>query len=277
MSGFSADWLTLREGADHRSRDARLLSTLAEVLAGRSEPEIVDIGCGTGSNLRAAAPALGSRQRWTLVDHDAGLLAAAREKLSAWADRAESAPGSLVIHKDGKIIRVGFRQADLARDLDFAIGEKPDVVTASALFDLCSAEFIAAFARSLAARGAVFHTVLTYNGLQAWTPEHAADRAMLDAFHAHQTTDKGFGRAAGPEAPRCLREAFLALGYRVEEADTPWVLGDADAGLVGELQTGFAGAVSETGKVAATLVAAWSALPRSGCIVGHTDTLAIPG
>ena len=46
--------------------------------------------------------------------------------------------------------------------------------------------------------------------------------------------------------------------------------------LIAELARGFAAAVAETGLVNASTVAAWSALSRSGAIVGHTDTLALP-
>lgn len=276
MSGFSPEWLALREGVDHRSRDAAMLVKVASALAGKYEPRIVDLGCGSGSNLRATAPRLGNRQSWTLVDNDPRLIAAAREALVAWADRAETAPDHIVLHRAGKVVRVAFRQADLSRDLEFALGDAPDLVTASALFDLCSAEFIARFAKVVAGLRARFYTVLTYDGVQRWTPPHEADAAMREAFHAHQMTDKGFGRSAGPEAPRRLADAFRAAGYSVEEADTPWVLGVDDARLVGELQKGFAGAVAETGKVPAGSIAAWSALKRTGATVGHTDTLALP-
>lgn len=276
MSGFSPEWLSLREPVDHRSRDGALLAKAAAALAGKAEPQIVDLGCGTGSNLRATAPRLADRQSWTLVDYDPKLINAARDALLRWADQAETAPGHIVLRKASKEIRVGFRQADLSRDLDFSLGERPDLVTASALFDLCSTGFIAAFAKAVAARRAIFYTVLTYNGVQTWTPAHSADARMAEAFHAHQATDKGFGRSAGPAAPARLSEAFRAEGYRVDEADTPWVLGPTDARLVGELQTGFAGAVRETGRVPADVLAAWSAQRRTGSVVGHTDTLALP-
>ena len=276
MSGFSPEWLSLREPIDHRSRDAGLARRVAEHLAKGGEPRIVDLGCGTGSNLRALAPSLGARQSWTLVDYDARLLAAARDALLAWADGTTDSRIGVILHKGDREIAVRFRQADLVRDLDAALGEEPDLVTASALFDLCSADFIARFAAAVAARKAAFYTVLTYNGVQTWSPQHAADEAMRAAFVAHQKTDKGFGASAGPDAPASLAEGFRAAGYDVTEADTPWLLGPADNALIAELASGFAGAVGETGRVDAGRIAAWRAVVRTGAIVGHTDTLALP-
>jgi hypothetical protein len=73
-----------------------------------------------------------------------------------------------------------------------------------------------------------------------------------------------------------LSEAFSAAGYRVSEGDSAWRLGSGDATLIAELALGFAAAVAETGLVNASTVAAWRTLSRSGAIVGHTDTLALP-
>ena len=181
-----------------------------------------------------------------------------------------------MLQKSGKTIVVGFRQADLVTDLEAALGSECDLVTASALFDLCSADFIARFAKAVAKRRAIFYTVLTYNGVQTWTPRHEFDQAMVDAFHAHQMTDKGFGLSAGPNAPRALADAFRAAGYTIKEGDSPWLLTRSDSALVGALVPGFAGAVRETGQLSATQVDAWLALARHGSEVGHTDTLALP-
>ncbi|MBO0741131.1 MAG: class I SAM-dependent methyltransferase [Hyphomicrobiaceae bacterium] len=276
MTGFSTQWLDLREPADQRSRNRKLEGALAKHFDGWSPLTIVDLGCGTGANLRAVAPLLGPEQHWTLVDRDQALLDAAAHRLSTWADGADWKDSQLALFKGAKRINVAFRCADLASDLDSALGPNANLVTASALFDLASAVFITGLARAVAARQSAFYTVLSYDGDQRWTPEHAADALMLEAFHTHQRCDKGLGPAAGPDAPDALSEAFSAADYRVCAGDSAWRLGPGDATLIAELARGFAAAVAETGLVTASSIATWCALSRSGAIVGHIDTLALP-
>lgn len=273
---FSAEWLALREPVDHRSRSKLLLDKVAVHLAPAAEPTILDIGCGTGSNLRAIAPVLGRRQRWVLVDYDARLLEAAAEMLARWAGHAIRDEAGLLLVRGDQTITVTFRQADLAADLEAALAGDIDLVTASAFFDLVSAAFIARFAAALARRKAAFYTVLTYDGTKTWLPVHAADEAMNAAFNAHQHSDKGFGPAAGPEAPALLRSAFATSGYAIHEAASPWQLGAGDGRLVAALAEGFAGAVAETSQVPAAQLADWRRIERTGGTVGHIDTLALP-
>jgi SAM-dependent methyltransferase len=281
MSGFSADWLALREAADHRSRNPVLAAALAAHLAGRDTISVVDLGCGTGSNLRALAPSLPAHQAWRLVDHDPALLAAARARIVAWAETWAGIcqdGDDLVATRDGQSLRVSFVRADLAGGVADAIGPAPDLVTAAALFDLVSASWIADFAAAVAARRAIFYTVLTYSGVETWTPPHPADAAILAAFHAHQGRDKGFGPSAGPAASEALARAFVKGGYRVRTADSPWCLGAEDSALIRALADGTAAAVREMGRVDASLLADWLAYRRSGaaCAIGHTDLLAFP-
>ena len=275
-AGFDPAWLDLREPADHRSRNEDLARLVARHLGRRASISVLDLGCGTGSNLRATAPLLGPDQHWTLIDHDETLLEAAAARLCGWAAGAERNGSQLLLGKNGKRIAVRFICADLARDLEQALERGADLYTASALFDLVSDDFIVALAAQVARRRAAFLAVLTYNGVQRWTPRHEADGAMASAFRAHQTSDKGFGQAAGPIAPALLAAAFDEAGYAVTEGDSGWRLEAGDEPLIEALAAGFAAAVRETELVPEAKVAAWRSLARTRALVGHTDTLALP-
>lgn len=276
MSGFSPEWLALREPVDHRSRARELASRLKRHFGPRRRVSVIDLGCGAGSNIRATAPQLPNEQEWTLVDYDPRLLAAARERLRTWAEHSEASGDALHLSLGAKRITVRFKQADLNKELDSVLRGSPDLVTASAFFDLCSAGFIWSFAEAVSARKAAFFTVLTYNGEQGWGPMHAADSTLLEAFKAHQLGDKGFGAAAGWQAPKVLRDAFEAQGYAVEEGDSPWRLGKDDRQLIADLASGFADAAAEMGTIAAATLTEWRKIERQAALVGHTDTLALP-
>lgn len=278
MSGFDPAWLALREPADHRARNAELAEALSARFALRDTLNIVDLGCGTGSNLRALAELLPATQTWTLVDYDPALLAAARTTLQAWADSAVDDPdGSLALRVKGRALKIRFARHDLNDDLAPVLGDAANLVTAAAFFDLASPAFIKRAAQAVIARRAVFYTVLTYNGIQHWTPKRPADNQMTAAFNRHQMTDKGLGPSAGPTAPAHLADQFRIGGYSVLEGDSPWKLvAPRDAGLIAELATGHADAVAETGAVDARTIEQWRAITHTGAEIGHTDTLAIP-
>ncbi len=109
MSDFSAAWLDLREAVDARARNADVASAVAARFALRDELRILDLGSGTGANLRATATLLPTRQIWTLVDRDTTLLDAARAKLTRWAESHTSDGEALELEKSGRKIRVVFK------------------------------------------------------------------------------------------------------------------------------------------------------------------------
>jgi SAM-dependent methyltransferase len=278
MSGFSPDWLALREPADHAARNPQVLAAVGSTFAGRQSLSVVDLGCGAGSNLRGSYSALPVRQHWTLVDADSRLLSVARCKLAEWADEAQEQGEELVLRKDDKTLTVDFRQADLNKELEWVLGWQPDLVTAAALFDLASARWLERFAASLVSMRLPLYTVLTYDGRENWEPAHPDDQRMLAAFHHHQRSDKGFGPAAGPDATEALAQAFRKAGTAVTVGESPWQLGAGQPDLIRELAAGIAAAVAETGHVAPEAIAGWLEAKRNATSVrvGHQDLWARP-
>lgn len=252
--GFSATWLALREPADHAARDDGLLAAAAAA-AGPS-PVIVDLGSGTGSTLRAFAPVLQRAAAWRLVDSDPALLAQA----------AASAGPDVALH-----------ELDLRR-LDALPLQGASLVTASALLDLCSRDWLVSLATRLKEQSVAFYAALNYDGVMHWSVPDADDAEITAAFNRHQRTDKGFGPALGPDCAQIAAAVFAQAGFTVTEADSPWVLGRGEAGLQRQLCDGIAGAAAEIGVTGAHQWAARRhALVEGGqCHIGHRDLLALP-
>jgi len=278
MSGFSTEWLDLREQADKRARDADLEARLAAHFAGREELRIVDLGCGTGANARALAPQLACAQHWRFVDHDERLLAAARARMADWAPSVGDPRENLHLRVQGRKLDITFEAADVSGGLSAIVGPEDDLVTAAAFFDLVSPDWIARFVETAAAAGAVFYTTLIYDGEEIWTPPHEADEAVLAAFRQHQRRDKGFGPAAGPDAADMLIRSFAEAGYHVHAAPSPWRLGPPDRALMAQLAEGIARAARETGRIDQAVAGAWRAarVNADAAIIGHVDILALP-
>lgn len=276
--GFSSDWLSLRETADHRARNPELLARLSAHFKNRESVSVFDLGTGTGSNLRATAPVLPGAQEWTLVDHDPKLLAAACDAIAAWADSSRATANGIGVSKDGCSILIDLKRADLATEPAAWSGAKPDLVTAAAFFDLVSAEWIERFVSAVARSKAVFYTALTHSSTAIWSPPHPLDAAVTEAFESHFGTDKGFGPSAGSKASELLGNAFSRAGYKVERRESPWRLNADDRPLIAELAQGWANAVNETKQIPSAEVAAWlDARQQDGtCVVGHEDLLAFP-
>lgn len=276
---FSAEWLRLREPVDHRSRDKVLLAKAAALLANKDEPVIYDLGAGAGSNLRGTAPALGQRQRWVLVDYDADLLSASLEFLSQWADKSRPTAAGLELEKSGKLIRVEVRRADLAANPAPWGEQKPDLVTSAALFDLVSENWIERFCAALAKDKLPLYTTLVHDETAKWSPPHAADAQMTEAFERDFGKEKGFGPSAGSKAIGLMATKLTALGYNSQLAGSPWRLGAEDHDFVVQLADGWANAVRETERVPEEAVRSWLAArkaPGTACVVGHKDLLAVP-
>jgi SAM-dependent methyltransferase len=213
MNTFSADWLSLRESIDHRSRNSLLQEKVIDYLHQIADSkdgviQILDLGSGTGSNLRALAPLILRNQQWTLIDYDPLLLNSARQKLCAWADSTIpdvkendaddfTTVKPLTLIKNQHQITVHFLENDLAKNLPAILSQPADLITAAAFFDLVAFDWLDQFCKLLQSP---LYTVLTYNGEERWLPVDSSDSEILKAFHAHQSRDKGFGPAAGPQA-----------------------------------------------------------------------------
>lgn len=284
---FSAEWLALREGADAAARSENLTRRLARQLAPRPELRILDLGTGTGANMRYLAARLEApRQEWLLVDQDAHLLDECLAGIGRWTVAGGGGfslqqPG-LEVSVHGRACRVAMRALDLDRVealRDLCDGR--DLVTASALLDLTSASWLHAVADACRkARSSVLFA-LTYDGRIACDPEDPADETLRRLVNQHQRTNKGLGIAAGPDATSVARQCFEDAGYEVHDEAADWALAPRSASLQRALIEGWSEAANEIAPERAAEIARWRDrrlehvdLGRSSILVGHRDVAA---
>ena len=241
VSGFSAEWLALREPFDAAARAAAARRGAARALRDAARHDgaaraIVDLGAGTGSNLRYLAPLLGGVQRWRLVDHDPRCSTAAIATTHAWADargaeRARAPAPSL----DDSRRRLRVRRANASPSTSQT--SRPSscrasgLVTAAALLDLVSHEWLDALARRCRAARAAVCFALTYDGrTTASRPPSRRTPRCSRSSTAISCSDKGFGAALGPTAGRrCRSRVRRARLLAVACATSDWVIGPASA------------------------------------------------
>jgi len=267
-----SEWLALREPPDTTARSLGLTEAVIDMLPRDRATGILDLGTGTGSNVRYLARYLGTAQHWLLVDDDPALLAEIPVRVSSSVSAASG------------LVRVETRRLNLGTRDHPEIFSGRDLVTASALLDLVSESWLDWLATHCSANGAIALFALTYNGRSFCSPPEPEDDTIRDLMNHHQkTNDKGFGPAAGPDAVRCAERSFTAVGYRVRSEPSDWTLTPDMRDLQRLLIEGWADASREMTPERAAMIDDWLArrlahvdAGRSRIIVCHDDIAAWP-
>ncbi|WP_280561667.1 MULTISPECIES: class I SAM-dependent methyltransferase [unclassified Chromohalobacter] len=263
---FSESWLAQREQADHDARATAPMQAAVDWLATRERQvpwQLLDLGSGSGANVRYLAPRLPGPQHWHLLDHDDALLGHAVERCHSLRDNA------------GTPLRVTTYQRDLhALDASWFAGI--DLVSASALCDLVSATWVEALADACAAHRAATLITLNVDGNIRFQTDDVAvndaeDAWLFEILAAHQRRDKGLGPALGTTAPQTLIAAFTARGFHIVNAESTWRLTPAQRPLALNLIDGWAAAAREQAPHDRQRIERWWQRRREALYRGHLD------
>jgi hypothetical protein len=281
MGDFLVDWLSLREPFDQRSRNMSLTEHLIAWRKTFDELTVLDLGTGTGSNVRYLLPKLKGRQQWLLIDKDRDLLDHLQPCMAQWADetglKLSRDQDNLSIQGDDCHCRLKNHPLDLRHGFEQCL-QKPNLITASAFLDLVSRAWLDRVATYCQGMGAAFFVALTYNGKIGWDPVDEDDEWIRQTVNVHQRTDKGFGPALGPDGASYGAACFERSGYLVYTQPSDWQLGVEAKALQLALAAGYADAVRQQEPTSMARVDGWLmrrqhaiAASQSRLTVGHVD------
>ena len=228
-----------------------------------------DLGGGSGALGRWLAPRLPGPQHWVIHDRDADLLELA----------VADPPGPAA---DGAAVTVEARRSDITA---LAPGDLAgaDLIAASALLDMLTADELAAMLGPCAALGCPMLLALTVVGRVALTPAEPLDADLAAAFNAHQRRTTPAGRLLGPDAVAAAVDELRGTGAEVLVRPSPWRLDAAHAALMVEWFGGWVAAACKQEPALAAEAGAYrdrrlaqAAAGELAVTVDHADLLVTP-
>ena len=265
MSGFSAEWLALREPYDRAARNAVVLAAVADAFRGQSSIAVTDLACGTGATLRAVGPDLLPRQNWRLVDNNLSLLAQA----STLAQPPH--------------VTVTARPVDLA----LILNSRSTARSTSSPHRRCSiscrrnGSTVSLSRRRRGGCRSMPRSVTTA------APSPSPARRSMPRTSPRSTGTSALTRASarrwGRPRPARAAERFGQFGYVVVQGPSDWVLGPDDRVIQEALFAGWAELAALTAVLSTDETADWLAqrrahlaAGRSRLRIGHVDIFARP-
>jgi hypothetical protein len=245
MSTFSdARYLEAKKTVDDRALNQRVLASLRNELAARSESAttVLEVGAGIGTMAtRLIDWQVLSRAEYTLLDVELELLAEARRRLLSWGnDRGlvVDEPGdSLRLHGANVDVTVRFVAAELSAFLESSAGPHGvDLLVANAFLDIVDVPSTLPRLFARGARGGLFWFCINFDGETMFLPEHADDRALLDVYHRSMDERVRHGRPAGDSKTgrHLLLELPRAGASLVAAGASDWVVFPSELGYTAD-------------------------------------------
>jgi SAM-dependent methyltransferase len=221
MNHTETRYLEAKRSLDDRARSPRVRDRLLSAIA--SDPQILDIGCGTGTTVPRLLEWGIDTGRYRGVDGDAGVIEFARDVRPAELRRI----GLSVTHEERGFtvtdLSVTYETGDALAALEAA--EAVDLLVAQAFADLVPIPELLSGIESALAPGGLAYLPITFDGGTIFQPDHPADAAVEAAYHDAIDAEPGRDIHAGRHlADTCRR----ADGDLLVMASSDWILRPRD-------------------------------------------------
>lgn len=266
-------YLEAKRTVDSRARNRRVRDAFRAALERPDGPvEVCEVGAGTGAMVERVLEWTRGDVRYTAIDADPSLVAAAVENVAGRAEAAgrpsERADRHVGIDRGGARFDVEFLATDAFEHLAGHDGAY-DAVVAQAFMDLTDVRAaLEAFAGALRP-GGVAYLPITFDGVTALLPpvDPDLDDRIERRFHRHMDTTEKVGGATGEgSAGRRLLADVPATGGRVVAAGgSDWVVTPADGGYAADeayflhhVVHTIGGALADDGAIDGDRLASWT-------------------
>ncbi len=279
---FTSSWLTLREGFDAQARSRPLAQAFARLLP--VEPNLVDLGAGTGSLFRWLAPIIGRPQHWLWLDDDVDLMEEGLRTTASWARRLgyvvqhDECEASLTLETPRGAWCIELAGHDLTYPPSLLPLDNADAVTCSALLDLFSEDWLDEMLHAIGRRP--FYAAINVMGNWRLRPCRLSDRLVARGFLADQVGNATPMDPLGPDVPKVAEDICKELGQDYRSARSDWTIQPRQRTMLHAMLTFLANAAREAMPGRRREIAAWERVRRDdvkaerlAMRIGHCDFL----
>ena len=225
-------WLAHRFAYDAQARHPEIEHKfLAFFEQHQTALKAVDVGSGTGANVRYYFDRIPHAQEWTLIEQSSGLLDECRRTLVAFAQEHDydwQSQGNIFLLTDAeKTATITLVQGSIAHIEQLIDLTQTDVVTANAVFDLLSFEQFDTLVSTLAKHDVCLLATLNYYETSL-LPFSEQDHRFIGWYHMHMKRPQPMGIAMGPDCSEEMLDLLAQHHMMIEQESSQWHLKRCD-------------------------------------------------
>jgi len=203
-----SNWLTDRLEVDAIARNKKIEACFLKLIADKRTLNLIDLGSGTGGNLVYLLPKIKGNQNWHLIEQNAILIEACKQRLSKLFEVSDSSNHTMSVKNDENTIHITWHHTDITEFLEHPSYQNNfDVITASALFDvLPKATFqkILDFTRS---KKLILFGTLNYENTQ-FKNANESDNHYTQLYQQHMKLPQTYGIKMGGNCKTDIKSLF---------------------------------------------------------------------
>ncbi len=211
-TGFDTSWLNTRFAYDNAARNSTVEAAFTQYAMQHSSLRLLDIGAGTAANCLYFAERLPLDQEWWLVEQDAQLCQAARERLQdhygTMGAGVSSDEKGLTVNVQGRHIRINLLNGSFFElEHHFSPGQL-DVTLAAAVFDLLTLAELEQVLTAIFHLSPALFTTMNYTGMSI---THSQAAKYIAHYEAHMQRHAGLGKDGAAALVAYAREKDFTI------------------------------------------------------------------